>query len=117
MQSHVNLNRPITQRLTGDVIDTVKETPTNNSQRPEAQHGPATTPLAEIREVTRMEPPSYEIYAGQDQNVVMTSIPDAKWDVAELLYRCVCVANFRVFSHVRYERLPFLTIDEGDIIE
>jgi hypothetical protein len=36
---------------------------------------PATTPLAEIREVTRMEPPSYEIYAGQDQNVVMTSIP------------------------------------------
>lgn len=48
---------------------------------------------------------------------MLSSIPAANWDAAELLYRCVCVANFRVYSHVRYGALPFLTIDEGEIIE
>lgn len=74
-------------------------------------------PLSGIKEVAGVAPPSYHLHHQQGSSDMLSSIPAANWDAAELLYRCVCVANFRVYSHVRHGALPFLTIEEGDIIE
>lgn len=56
------------------------------------------------------------VYQPRDSGIP-ASIPVANWNQTTPLYRCVCVANFEVYSHVRYKTLPFLTLREGDLIE
>lgn len=51
------------------------------------------------------------------QNDTSAIIPVANWSQATHLYRCVCVADFQVASHIRYATLPFLTLEKDEAIE
>jgi hypothetical protein len=123
--AHSNVDDPRlstqrTERTPGSASLVGNENTGYSLPRIEGQSRPATTAEAlnppASTEVARMPPPAYQ-QQQQLQAGPPSSIPVADWATAVLLYRCVCVANFRVSSYVRYGSLPFLTLNEGDIIE
>lgn len=119
-QSNSDGSRLSMQRTTGNTTPVGRETSKYNLDRLARSHLPPVNAtqaitLPDISEMTRVPPP----YEQQQQlpSHLPTNIPVAQWEAATLLYRCVCVANFQVYAHVRYGTLPFLMLNEGDIIE
>jgi hypothetical protein len=59
-------------------------------------------------------PPQYKSRDGKlDADIPAVS----SWSNARPLYRCIAVAEFRVFDRIHYAGLPFLMLAEGEIIE
>lgn len=70
--------------------------------------------LPGMQENTVPPPPQYKSRDGK----LNANIPAVtSWQNARPLYRCIAVAEFRVFERIHYSGLPFLTLAEGDVIE